>query len=161
MTTKTQKFFQIGYALSCILAIVTVFLPYYSLSYSYSGLLGGDLLGKVDPHTFDITVRPVFYKYYIAIPVLCAIGIFFVVVRYNRKAVTVCGLIASGLLFFLCLQGCLQKDYLMSKAIDPMYASIISELNFKFGPSIFLAGIAAVLLTIFTLLTFASIRESD
>ncbi|MBO7450093.1 MAG: hypothetical protein J6U54_06945 [Clostridiales bacterium] len=158
MTTKFQKFCQIGYLLSCILAIVTVFLPYYSLS--YAKLLENNILG-LDPHSMDMTIRPVYYKYYLAIPVLCAIGIFFVVVRYNRKAVTVCGLISSGLLLFLCLQGSFQKDYLMSKSVDQQFADAMAQVDFSFGPSIFVAGIAAVLLTIFTLLTFANIRESD
>ena len=155
MRTKSQTIAVYGYLISCILSIITLFLPLFSYTLQPLGIIGGS------DAPFTNYERGIMQPMMFPVIILSGIGIFMILVKYRRVPLFVLGLISGGLMIYGHISASAIVDTLTNK--NPLFKMDIADIGGKIdvGPGFYLSVVAGGLQLIFTTLTFILVKNKE
>ena len=155
MRTKPQTFAVYGYLISCILSIISLFIPLFSYTLQPLGIVGGSDV------PFTNYERGIMQPMMFPVIILSGIGIFMILVKYRRVPVFVLGLISGVLMIYGHISTSAIINTLTNK--NPLFKMDIADIGGKLdvGAGFYLSAVAGVLQLFFTVLTFILVKNRE
>lgn len=157
MRTQSQTIVMYGFLIACIMSIVSLFLPAYSINFGSTGFTEAS----------SDTYRIVSSYYSWPILIVAAGGIIVILMMYRRKYVLISGSVQAVALLYQIyrlanIQDQLKDDRTILGSLSDMWASIggNSGITVTLEIGFYMAIISACIVAIFTALCFFMVEDT-